>query len=75
MSALSHKSEKISGDKREHADRSIGAITLLLLLILACIHPQYRSINNYMNILREASFLGVAALGMMNVIITCNTDL
>lgn len=75
MSALSHKSEKISGDKREHADRSIGAITLLLLLVLACIHPQYRSINNYMNILREASFLGVAALGMMNVIITCNTDL
>lgn len=75
MSAISQKSGEKTRNQHEHADRSIGVITLLLLIILACIHPQYRSINNYMNILREASFVGVAALGMMNVIITCNTDL
>ena len=60
---------------RKERDFSIASVTLLLMIVLALIHPQYRSINNYMNILREASLVGVAALGMMNLIITCNTDL
>mgnify|MGYP000222054049 FL=1 len=60
---------------RKERDFSIAIITLLFMAVLALIHPQYRSINNYMNILREASFVGIAALGMLNVIITNNTDL
>ena len=58
-----------------NSDQSIWIITLLLMLVLAFVHPQYRSINNYMNVLREASLLGVAGLGLMGVIMTCNTDL
>lgn len=58
-----------------NSDQSIWVITLMMMVILAFIHPQYRSINNYMNVLREASLLGVAGLGLMAVIMTCNTDL
>lgn len=61
--------------RRRENEHSIVAVTLFLVIMLAFIHPQYRSINNYMNILREASMVGVAALGMMNVIMTCNIDL
>lgn len=69
-------SKRIHRDSaRKKRDLSIALVTLLMMIVLAFINPQYRSINNYMNILREASLVGVAALGMMNVIITCNTDL
>ena len=58
-----------------NSEHSIWGITLLLIVILAFVHPQYRSINNYMNVLREASMLGIAGLGLMGVIMTRNTDL
>lgn len=72
---MSSQKKSIKSVFRFNSDQSIWIITLLLMFILAFVHPQYRSINNYMNVLREASLPGVAALGLMSVIMTCNTDL
>ena len=56
-------------------DVSIWVVLFGLVFILFFANDQYTNINNYMNILREASFLCVAALGMTAIIITKNTDL
>lgn len=68
-------SKQAKFERKADKDRSIAIALATLLVILAFLNKQYRSLGNYMNILQEASFWGVAGLGMMFVIITRNTDL
>jgi len=57
--------------------KSMGAIYFLILLvaILSILMPQFRTLNNAMIVLRQASVTGFVAFGMTCVILTGGIDL
>lgn len=59
----------------------VGSVWIVYLALAALVlaaqwlSPGYVSANNLMNVLRQASFLGIVAIGQTLVIITAGTDL
>lgn len=48
---------------------------IVLFIFFAIVHPAFLSTNNILNITRQISFRGIAAVGMMFVILTGGIDL
>ncbi len=57
--------------------RNLGLVLALVvvLLVLAIFRPQYFRINNFIVVALQMAFIGTAALGMANLIISGNVDL
>lgn len=47
----------------------------LLVIIISCVSPEFRTANNFVNLLRQASFNGLIAFGMTCVILSDGIDL
>ena len=47
----------------------------LLVMILGCISPEFRTASNFLNLLRQATFNGLIAFGMTCVILSDGIDL
>lgn len=56
-------------------ERGILFALLIFLGVCAAANPMFREISTYLSILRESSFVGVAAIGMTFCIITGDFDL
>ena len=54
---------------------TIPLILVALWVILSIVQPVFRSSNNIVNLLRQASTLGVCAIGASFVILSGETDL
>lgn len=48
---------------------------VLLVLVLGCISPEFRTASNFLNLLRQATFNGLIAFGMTCVILSDGIDL
>ncbi len=68
----------------EKSKKSIGAILgeygaylalVLLVVVISCISPEFRTTDNFLNLLRQASFNGLIAFGMTCVILSDGIDL
>ncbi|MBO5426275.1 MAG: ribose ABC transporter permease [Lachnospiraceae bacterium] len=68
----------------EKSKKSIGAILgeygayialVLLVIVISCISPEFRTASNFLNLLRQASFNGLIAFGMTCVILSDGIDL
>lgn len=46
-----------------------------LVIVLGCISPEFRTASNFLNLLRQASFNGLIAIGMTCVILSDGIDL
>lgn len=64
--------------------KSIGSIIgeygayialVLLVIVISCISPEFRTGSNFLNLLRQASFNGLIAFGMTCVILSDGIDL
>ncbi len=64
--------KKITNYLREH---TILLTLLLMLLLLFVTTGRFRSLDNFLSILQEASFIGIAGIGMTFCIITGGLDL
>ena len=64
--------KKITNYLREH---TILLALLLMLLLLFVTTGRFRSLDNFLSILQEASFIGIAGIGMTFCIITGGLDL
>lgn len=47
----------------------------IVVFLLCCIHPNFRTTNNVMNILRQASFIAIIAMGEFFVILVSQMDM
>ena len=68
----------------EKSKKSIGAIIgengayialVLLVIVISVISPEFRTADNFLNLLRQASFNGLIAFGMTCVILSDGIDL
>ena len=50
-------------------------LLFLVLFAICCINPNFRTTNNIMNVLRQASFIAIIAMGQFFVILTGNMDM
>lgn len=50
-------------------------LLFLVLVAICCINPNFRTTNNIMNVLRQASFIAIIAMGQFFVILTGNMDM
>ena len=50
-------------------------VVLLLCVVWTVMNPQFLSVNNITNILRQASYTAIAAVGMTMIIIIGEIDL
>lgn len=50
-------------------------LLFLALFAICCINPNFRTTNNIMNVLRQASFIAIIAMGQFFVILTGNMDM
>ncbi len=48
---------------------------ILLVVIISCVSPEFRTARNFLNLLRQASFNGLIAFGMTCVILSDGIDL
>ena len=48
---------------------------VLLVVVLGCISPEFRTASNFLNLLRQATFNGLIAFGMTCVILSDGIDL
>ena len=53
----------------------VWAALALLIVVASALSPYFFSLNNFLNILNQASVVGVAAVGMTLVMITGGVDL
>lgn len=73
-------SDKVKGINKQHVatwmmNNAIFIVLLVLLLIIIIISPDFVSVNNFRNILAQASTRIIIALGVGGLIITQGTDL
>lgn len=68
----------------EKNKKSIGAFIgeygaflalILLVIVISCVSPEFRTASNFLNLLRQASFNGLIAFGMTCVILSDGIDL
>ena len=68
----------------EKNKKSIGAFIgeygaflalVLLVIVISCVSPEFRTASNFLNLLRQASFNGLIAFGMTRVILSDGIDL
>lgn len=68
----------------EKNKKSIGAFIgeygaflalILLVIVISCVSPEFRTTSNFLNLLRQASFNGLIAFGMTCVILSDGIDL
>ena len=68
----------------ENNKKSLGAFfseyaafiaLILLAVVLCCISPEFRTANNFLNLMRQATFNGLIAFGMTCVILSDGIDL
>ena len=50
-------------------------LLFLALFAICCINPNFRTTNNIMNVLRQASFIAIISMGQFFVILTGNMDM
>lgn len=48
---------------------------VLLVVVISCVSPEFRTTSNFLNLLRQASFNGLIAFGMTCVILSDGIDL
>ncbi|MFV0352749.1 MAG: ABC transporter permease [Oscillospiraceae bacterium] len=63
--------------KRSDTIKSLGSVIALVLLIviISIVQPEFRTVNNILSVLRQASVNGLIAFGMTGVILTGGIDL
>ena len=68
------KMKKLSG--AEFARKyGIFLVLVIMSLLLICVSPTFRTVDNAVNILRQVSVNGIIAIGMTFVIMTGGIDL
>jgi len=76
MSEYKDKSKKYGGGFRAFFfDWMILLIFVALVAICCIVEPKFRTMNNIMNVLRQASFISIIAMGEFFVILTGNMDM
>jgi len=76
MSEYKEKSKKYGGGFRAFFfDWMILLIFVVLVAICCIVEPKFRTMNNIMNVLRQASFISIIAMGEFFVILTGNMDM
>lgn len=72
------------GKSVEKNQKSIGTLIgeygafialVLLVVVISCVSPEFRTTSNFLNLLRQASFNGLIAFGMTCVILSDGIDL
>src|SRR5882672_1631540 len=63
-------------DWRRFFERYGSLVALALLIALGCLaSPEFRQVQNFLNVLRQSSFVGIIAIGMTFVIVLGGIDL
>lgn len=75
MSDFKVKSQKYSGGYKAFLSDWMILILFVILFALCCLHPNFRTSNNIFNILRQASFIAIIAMGEFFVILTGEMDM
>lgn len=75
MNELTLKSKKYSGGVKALLSDWMILILFVILFALCCLHPNFRTSNNIYNILRQASFIAIIAMGEFFVILTGEMDM
>ena len=75
MSDLKLKSKKYSGGYKAFLSDWMILVLFVVLFGLCCLHPNFRTSNNIFNILRQASFIAIIAMGEFFVILTGEMDM
>lgn len=69
------KSKKYSGGVKAFLSDWMILFLFVVLVGLCCIHPNFRTTNNIMNILRQASFIAIIAMGEFFCILVGEMDM
>lgn len=75
MSDFKIKSKKYTGGFKALLSDWMILILFIILFALCCLHPNFRTSNNIFNILRQASFIAIIAMGEFFVILTGEMDM
>lgn len=75
MSDFKIKSKRYSGGVKALFSDWMILILFVILFALCCLHPNFRTSNNIFNILRQASFIAIIAMGEFFVILTGEMDM
>ena len=69
------KSKRYSGGVKSFLSETMILILFVALFILCCFHPRFRDVDNIFNILRQASFIAIIAMGEFFVILVGEMDM
>ena len=75
MNDYKAKSKKYSGGWKAVISDWMIVFLFIVLVALCCLHPNFRTYNNIMNILRQASFVSIIAMGEFFVILIGQMDM
>ncbi|HZJ68616.1 MAG TPA: ABC transporter permease [Candidatus Eisenbacteria bacterium] len=75
MSDLKQNSLKSQGSFKTILNDWMIVFLFIVVFGLCCLHPNFRTTTNIMNILRQASFIAIIALGEFFVILVSNMDM
>ena len=74
---MNHKGTEITGNNLGKKMQEMGVLIALIILVagLSIASPQFRTIDNFLSLLRQSSINGLIAFGMTCVILTGGIDL
>ncbi|MCK9329173.1 MAG: ABC transporter permease [Candidatus Cloacimonetes bacterium] len=76
MSGFDEKNKRFRGGFKSFFSEWMILFLFIFLVIICCIcSPKFRTTNNIMNVLRQASFISIIAMGEFFVILTGNMDM
>ncbi|HCR84472.1 MAG TPA: ribose ABC transporter permease [Lachnospiraceae bacterium] len=75
MNDYKEKSQKYSGGVKALLSDWMIVFLFILLFALCCLNSSFRSASNIMNVLRQASFVAIIAMGEFFVILTGEMDM
>ncbi len=74
-SDFSLKAKRYSGGYKAFMSEWMILILFMALFAICCLHPSFRTSDNIFNILRQASFIAIIAMGEFFVILTGEMDM
>lgn len=76
MSNFKEKAKRFSGGWKSFLKEWMILVLFIVLVVISCISSsQFRTSTNIMNILRQASFIAIIAIGEFFVVLTGNMDM
>lgn len=75
MSEFKVKSKKYNGSVKAILNDWMIVFLFIALFALCCLNPQFRTTTNIMNVLRQASFIAIIAMGEFFVILIGEMDM